>query len=320
MCAAPRQSTPRTILPKPSLVAIAACAAAASARGNVRSTTGVSAPDSTSGTTWRANVRVDLDLLAERPPAQLRAEHGQPLAQQERRGRARRACRPAARRARSAPAAPRTPGPRRDSRRRRARAPRRRRARRWRAGRRRRTCRPRRQSRDPCPACAARASLAAVRAVPERPRRQRARDLHGRRADAAADGVDQHGLAGAEPGLRDHGVPGGDERLGDRRRVGERERIGHARHGVGVRDQLLGVGAAADDAEDAIARLPGAHAGARPRRSRRRTPAPESAAAHPAAPDRGPCAAAGRRGSPPWRARARALRRRPGSGVGTSRQ
>ena len=211
----------------------------------------------------------------------------------------------------AAPAAPRTAGPRRRRRRRRARAPRRRRARRWRAGRRRRTCRSRRRSRDPCPSLPARASLAAVRAVPS----GRADSARAICTAAVPTPLPTAWMSTVSPApspacdtIASQAVMNAS---GMAARVGERERVGHARQRVGVGHQLLGVGAAADEPEDAIADLPGGDAGADARRSRRRTPAPGSAAAHRAAPDRGPCAAGGRRGSPPSRARARALRRAP---------
>ena len=80
-------------------------------------------------------------------------------------------------------------------------------------------------------------------------------DLDGRRADAAADGVDQHALAGCEPALGQQGVVRGDERLGDRRGLDEVEvRRDRHRHPL-VRHDVLGLPAAADDPEDPVADL-----------------------------------------------------------------
>ena len=80
-------------------------------------------------------------------------------------------------------------------------------------------------------------------------------DLDGRRADAAADGVDQHAPAGFEPPLGEQGIVRGDERLGDRRRLDEVEvRRDRHRHPL-VRQDVLGLAASADDPEDSVADL-----------------------------------------------------------------
>jgi hypothetical protein len=65
--------------------------------------------------------------------------------------------------------------------------------------------------------------------------------------------VDQQGLAAAEAGLADDRVVRGDERLGDRRGVLERHPVGDFGDRALVGDELLGVAAAAGQAEHAIA-------------------------------------------------------------------
>ncbi len=79
-------------------------------------------------------------------------------------------------------------------------------------------------------------------------------DLHRRGPHAAADGADEDALAAAEMADGDHGVVGGDERLGDGGRLGEAEVRRHAREGAAVDHELLGVGAAAGETEDPVAR------------------------------------------------------------------
>ena len=121
---------------------------------------------------------------------------------------------------------------------------------------------------------------------------------HGRRADAAADGVDQDPLAGPQPALGLEGVVRGEEDLGDGRGLLEVE-VGGDRHGHPlVGHDVLGLPAAADDPEDAVADLRAARSRpARAPRPRRRTPAPGCRPARPPARGsaRGP--ASGRPGS-----------------------
>ena len=92
----------------------------------------------------------------------------------------------------------------------------------------------------------------------------RLRDLRGRGADSAADGVDQHPLPRLQAAAGDQRVPGGEKGLGNGGRLDERERLGNGQHFVLVDDDRFGVGAAADQAHDPVARTPAG--GARPQR------------------------------------------------------
>ena len=89
-----------------------------------------------------------------------------------------------------------------------------------------------------------------------RPAPRRDAELNGGGADPAASTVDEQRLAGAQPGLRECGVVRGDERLGHRG-APLVERVGHARQAALVHDDTVGEPAAADEPEDAVARLPG---------------------------------------------------------------
>ncbi len=82
------------------------------------------------------------------------------------------------------------------------------------------------------------------------------RDLHRRGPHAAADGVHEHCLARREAGLGHDRVVGGDERLRARGAVRERQVVGHPRQCPRGDHDLLGIGAAAGQAEDAVTRLP----------------------------------------------------------------
>ena len=80
-------------------------------------------------------------------------------------------------------------------------------------------------------------------------------NLDGRRADAAGRGVHQNALAGGEPALGQQGVVGRDECLGNRRGLYKVE-VGRNRHCHPlVRQNVLGLAAAGNDAEDSVSRL-----------------------------------------------------------------
>ena len=76
-----------------------------------------------------------------------------------------------------------------------------------------------------------------------------------RGADAAADGLDQDRLSGAEPSQGDQGIVCGQEDLGNRRRRHEVE-VSRDRHGHSLmRHQVLGLCSPGHDPEDTIANL-----------------------------------------------------------------
>ena len=196
-----------------------------------RSTTGRTSPRSSQGTTRLGEQPGGGDLLLERPGPERRADHGEPLPQHQPRGRASPCRRRAGRPGRAA------------------------RARRQRT----RGCPPapwRRQVEHHVDPRAARVPVGRPRrnrrcvvsmptSSPRRPRllelvggprgaedgaAHRVRDLDGRRAHAAADGVDQHPLARPQPALGHQGVVRGEEDLGDGRGLLEVEvRRGSAR-------------------------------------------------------------------------------------------
>src|SRR5262249_50978246 len=87
----------------------------------------------------------------------------------------------------------------------------------------------------------------------------RAKKLHRREPHAAADGVNEHAFAGAQARLRPKRVMGGDEDLRNGRSLGEAEVGGHLGQQVFTRYQEFRVGAAADQAKDALPGLPAAN-------------------------------------------------------------
>ena len=94
-----------------------------------------------------------------------------------------------------------------------------------------------------------------VREVPKTVQPIACASWHGRRADAAADGVDQDPLARPQPRLGLQGVVRSEEDLGDSRGLLEVEVRGD-RHGHPLgRDDVFGLPPAADDPEDPVADL-----------------------------------------------------------------
>ena len=82
---------------------------------------------------------------------------------------------------------------------------------------------------------------------------ERVGELDDRGPDARPDRVHEHVLTGLEPGAGAHRVVGGDEDLGDPAGLDEVEAVGDDRAVARVHHELLGLRAAADDAEDPVA-------------------------------------------------------------------
>ncbi|HEX7024136.1 MAG TPA: hypothetical protein VF187_04905 [Gemmatimonadales bacterium] len=88
-------------------------------------------------------------------------------------------------------------------------------------------------------------------------------NLHRGGADPARHRVHQHRFAAHQPAPNRQRIVGGEKGLRDRRRFGPRQGGGYRERLLLVHDDVLGVGAAADQSHDPVARSPAGHSGPR---------------------------------------------------------
>ncbi|CAM6000538.1 unnamed protein product [Sphagnum balticum] len=90
---------------------------------------------------------------------------------------------------------------------------------------------------------------------PDRDGTNRNGDLNGRRANTAAEGVNQNKFTCAQASLRNHGIICGDKCLRNGSSIGETQQIRDVIDRSMMDDNVFGIGAAADKTKNAIADL-----------------------------------------------------------------